>query len=44
MYKIKVNYNNCGEFIICDYDIKKEFDETFAIYDTKYCVSNNNVK
>jgi hypothetical protein len=42
IYRIKVNYNNSGEFIIYDNDFRKEFEEIIINYDTIYCVTNNN--
>lgn len=41
MYKMKVNCVNKGEYVVNDYNIRKEFEEIFTNYGTIYCITNN---
>lgn len=41
MYKIRVNIKNEGEYLVKDYNIRKEFEEIMLNYDTIYCVPQN---
>lgn len=43
IYKIKVNFKNTGEYIVEDYDIRKEFEKIIADYEYYSSVSLNSI-
>jgi hypothetical protein len=41
VYKINVNFDNTGEYIFKDEDIRNEYKNICAIYETNSCMTNN---
>jgi hypothetical protein len=42
-YKIKIPIINTGDYLVPDYNIRKEFEEILANYEYYNCMANNNV-